>query len=74
MTALRTGHRITKHQRRSSGCDSFQGQAAVGWFLAPVLGATIAEVSFSDSSMQYCPACQTGGKVLADRRMSKLLK
>lgn len=37
-------------------------------------GATIAEVSFADSSLQYCPGCQTGGKPLADRRMSKLLK
>ncbi|MEU6332389.1 DNA-formamidopyrimidine glycosylase family protein [Streptomyces sp. NPDC047049] len=40
----------------------------------PVCGDTIREVSFSDSSMQYCPRCQTGGKVLADRRMSRLLK
>lgn len=39
-----------------------------------VCGTTIAEVSFADSSLQYCPGCQTGGKVLADRRMSKLLK
>ena len=37
-------------------------------------GATIAEVSFADSSLQYCPGCQTGGKPLADRRLSKLLK
>lgn len=40
----------------------------------PVCGDTIREVSFSDSSMQYCPTCQTGGKPLADRRMSRLLK
>ena len=40
----------------------------------PVCGDTIAEVSFSDSSLQYCPTCQTGGKKLADRRMSRLLK
>ena len=40
----------------------------------PVCGDTVAEVSFSDSSLQYCPTCQTGGKKLADRRMSKLLK
>ena len=40
----------------------------------PVCGSTVAEVSFADSSLQYCPGCQTGGKVLADRRMSKLLK
>jgi formamidopyrimidine-DNA glycosylase len=40
----------------------------------PVCGTTVAEVSFADSSLQYCPGCQTGGKPLADRRMSKLLK
>ena len=39
-----------------------------------VCGSSIAEVSFADSSLQYCPGCQTGGKLLADRRMSKLLK
>src|SRR6478735_7364322 len=40
----------------------------------PVCGDTIAEVSFADSSLQYCPTCQTGGKKLADRRMSRLPK
>ncbi|HIW28896.1 MAG TPA: Fpg/Nei family DNA glycosylase [Candidatus Luteococcus avicola] len=40
----------------------------------PVCGSVIAEVIFADSSLQYCPGCQTGGKPLADRRMSKLLK
>jgi len=40
----------------------------------PVCGDTVREVSFSDKSFQYCPTCQTGGKVLADRRMSRLLK
>ena len=40
----------------------------------PVCGDTVREVSFSDSSLQYCPTCQTGGKVLADRRMSRLLR
>jgi DNA-formamidopyrimidine glycosylase len=40
----------------------------------PVCGDTIREVSFADSAMQYCPTCQTGGKPLADRRMSRLLK
>ncbi|MFJ6983008.1 MULTISPECIES: Fpg/Nei family DNA glycosylase [unclassified Streptomyces] len=40
----------------------------------PVCGDTVREVSFSDSSLQYCPTCQTGGKPLADRRMSRLLK
>ncbi len=40
----------------------------------PVCGDTVREVSFADKSFQYCSTCQTGGKVLADRRMSRLLK
>ena len=42
--------------------------------LCPVCGDTVREVSFADSSLQYCATCQTGGKPLADRRMSRLLK
>jgi formamidopyrimidine-DNA glycosylase len=40
----------------------------------PVCGDTVREVSFADSSLQYCATCQTGGRPLADRRMSRLLK
>ena len=40
----------------------------------PVCGDLVREVSFADSALQYCPSCQTGGKPLADRRMSRLLK
>ena len=40
----------------------------------PTCGDTIREVSFADSALQYCPTCQTGGKPLADRRLSRLLK
>jgi formamidopyrimidine-DNA glycosylase len=40
----------------------------------PRCGDTVREVSFADKSLQYCPTCQTGGKPLADRRLSKLLK
>jgi formamidopyrimidine-DNA glycosylase len=40
----------------------------------PVCGDTVREVSFADSSLDYCPTCQTGGKPLADRRLSRLLK
>ncbi len=40
----------------------------------PVCGDLVREVSFADSSLQYCATCQTGGRALADRRMSKLLK
>ncbi|WP_158879980.1 DNA-formamidopyrimidine glycosylase family protein [Amycolatopsis anabasis] len=40
----------------------------------PVCGDTVREVSFADKSFQYCATCQTGGKPLADRRLSRLLK
>ena len=40
----------------------------------PVCGDVVREVSFADSSLQYCATCQTGGKPLADRRLSRLLK
>ncbi|MFI6504984.1 Fpg/Nei family DNA glycosylase [Nonomuraea typhae] len=48
------------HNRAGQACD--------------VCGDTIREVSFADSALQYCPTCQTGGKPLADRRLSRLLK
>jgi len=37
-------------------------------------GDTLRRVSFESYEMTYCPTCQTGGKVLADRRLSRLLK
>ena len=40
----------------------------------PVCGDAVAEVSFADRSFQYCPTCQTGGRKLADRRLSRLVK
>jgi formamidopyrimidine-DNA glycosylase len=40
----------------------------------PVCNDTIREVSFATKSLQYCATCQTGGKPLADRRLSRLLK
>lgn len=40
----------------------------------PVCGDTVREVVFADTSLQYCPTCQTGGKPLADRALSRLLK
>ncbi|NYE96327.1 formamidopyrimidine-DNA glycosylase [Psychromicrobium silvestre] len=56
--AKRSGMRV--HARTGEAC--------------PVCGDTIREVAFADRSLQYCPSCQTGGKLLADRRMSRLLK
>lgn len=40
----------------------------------PQCGDVVREVSFADSSLQYCATCQTGGKPLADRRTSTFLK
>lgn len=42
--------------------------------VCPVCGDTVRSVFFADRSLEYCPTCQTGGKVLADRRLSRLLK
>jgi formamidopyrimidine-DNA glycosylase len=40
----------------------------------PECGDVVREVSYATKSLQYCPTCQTGGKVLADRRLSRLVK
>jgi formamidopyrimidine-DNA glycosylase len=40
----------------------------------PECGDIVREVSFADTSLQYCATCQTGGKPLADRRLSKLIR
>ena len=37
-------------------------------------GATVARVSYADHETFYCPGCQTGGKPLKDRRLSRLLR
>ncbi|MFD5224828.1 Fpg/Nei family DNA glycosylase [Microbacterium sp. NPDC058342] len=56
--AKRAGFRV--HARRGEAC--------------PVCGDTVRSVFFADRSLEYCPTCQTGGKALADRRLSRLLK
>ncbi len=56
--AKRAGMRV--HGRAGAAC--------------PECGDQVREVSFADSALQYCPTCQSGGKPLADRRMSRLLK
>ncbi len=40
----------------------------------PACGDTVREVAFATRSLQYCPTCQTGGRSLADRRLSRLLR
>jgi len=60
-------------KRRGMKVHGRTGQPCPGWDDVPC-GDTVHEVSFADSSLQYCPTCQTGGKPLADRRMSRLLR
>ena len=40
----------------------------------PVCGTAIQRIRYADNETNYCPRCQTGGKVLADRALSRLLK
>jgi formamidopyrimidine-DNA glycosylase len=40
----------------------------------PRCGETIRQVSFDEHTVFYCPSCQTGGRILADRRLSRLLR
>ena len=56
--AKRRGMRV--HGRRGEAC--------------PVCGDEVRSVFFADNSLEYCPTCQTSGKILADRRLSRLLK
>jgi formamidopyrimidine-DNA glycosylase len=56
--AKRRGMQV--HARRGEAC--------------PVCGDTVRSVFFADRSLEYCPTCQTGGRILADRRLSRLLK
>jgi len=49
----------------------------VGFFLkkpCPVCGTRVERISYAEKETHYCPTCQTGGKKLADRRLSRLLK
>lgn len=55
-------------KRRGMAVHGRRGQAC------PVCGDEVRSVFFADNSLEYCPTCQTGGKLLADRRLSRLLK
>jgi len=54
------GDHFTVHNRAGEPC--------------PVCGVDLRRVSYESHEVTYCPACQTGGKVLADRRMSRLIR
>jgi len=60
-------------KRRGMRVHARTGQPCPGWNGVPC-GDTVHEVSFADSSLQYCPTCQTSGHPLADRRLSRLLR
>jgi formamidopyrimidine-DNA glycosylase len=60
-------------KRRGMRVHGRTGEPCPGWDGVPC-GDTVHEVSFADRSLQCCPTCQTGGKALADRRMSRLLR
>ncbi|MFI2752734.1 Fpg/Nei family DNA glycosylase [Cellulomonas sp. P22] len=60
-------------KRRGMRVHGRTGEPCPGWDGVPC-GDTVREVAFADSSLQYCPTCQTGGHLLADRRMSRLLR
>lgn len=51
---------LTVHRRKGEPC--------------PRCGTAIAAVHFEDHDLCYCPTCQTGGRLLKDRRLSRLLK
>jgi len=40
----------------------------------PVCGAPVQRIRYADNETDYCPRCQTGGRILADRSLSRLLK
>jgi formamidopyrimidine-DNA glycosylase len=40
----------------------------------PVCGTTVQRIRYADNETNYCPRCQTDGKLLADRSLSRLLK
>ena len=56
----RIGDHFTVHGRYGEPC--------------PVCGHDLRRVSYESHEVTYCPDCQTGGKVLADRRLSRLIR
>lgn len=60
LSEAKLGEHFTVHGRAGSPC--------------PRCGETLLRVSYESHEVAYCPACQTEGRVLADRRMSRLLK
>ena len=81
LTALRETLGSALEQARGQDIDQLKERKRTGMRVhgragepCPVCGETVREVSFASRSFQYCPGCQTGGRVFADRRMSRLLR
>lgn len=70
---------LAKERERTGGLSepklgtNFEVHGRVGT-PCPRCGETLQHVSYESHEVVYCPKCQTNGKVLADRRMSRLLK
>jgi len=60
LSANKLGEHFTVHGKAGLPC--------------PVCGSDLKRVSYESHEVVYCPTCQTGGKVLADRRLSRLVK
>jgi formamidopyrimidine-DNA glycosylase len=60
LSAPKLGDRFSVHRRHGQPC--------------PSCGDTLRRISYESYEITYCPACQTNGKVLADRRLSRLVK
>jgi formamidopyrimidine-DNA glycosylase len=71
--AGRPADELKDAKRRNLRVHGRTGLPCPGWDGTPC-GDTVHEVAFADSSLQYCPTCQTGGRPLADRRLSRLLR
>jgi formamidopyrimidine-DNA glycosylase len=69
---------LEKERRRTGGLPTKLGERFAIHGRAgrpcPRCGGDIRRVSFEDYEIAYCPACQTGGRVLADRRMSRIIR
>ena len=72
------GDALEAERRRSGGLptklgDHFTVHGRSGEH-CPRCGADLRRVSYEDYEVTYCPTCQTGGKILVDRRLSRLLR
>lgn len=70
-TARAVAHRVAELKAEKRSGLLVHGRTGLP---CPVCGDLIREVAFADRTFQYCPTCQTGGKPLADRRLSRLVR